>query len=119
MSDGVLLESAQLLAVSIVEISRLIKERKKEAVLGNQVLRSGTSIGANIYEARYAQSTPDFISKMQIALKECHETEYWLDLLKRTDCITEEEYKPLANKCGQIRRMLISSINTAKKKCDE
>lgn len=114
MSEGVLLESAQLLAVSIVEISRLIKERKKEAVLANQILRSGTSIGANIYEAKYAQSTADFVSKMQIALKECHETEYWLDLLQKTDCITSDEHKSLKVRCGKIRRMLIASINTSK-----
>ncbi|MBQ4509534.1 MAG: four helix bundle protein [Clostridia bacterium] len=114
MPDGKTLDEAKTLAVSIIEISRLIKERKKEAVLANQLIRSGTSIGANLYEAKYAQSTPDFISKLQIALKECYETEYWLDLLQRTDCITEEEYKPLMNKCGSIRRMLIASINTAK-----
>lgn len=118
MSEGILLESAQLLAVSIVEISRLIKERKKETVLANQMLRSGTSIGANIYEAKYAQSTADFVSKMQIALKECHETEYWLDLLQQTDCITSDEHKSLKVRCGKIRRMLIASINTSKAKLD-
>ena len=118
MSKGILLESAQSLAVSIVEISRLIKERKKETVLANQMLRSGTSIGANIYEAKYAQSTADFISKMQIALKECHETEYWLDLLQQTDCITSDEHKSLKVRCGKIRRMLIASINTSNAKLD-
>lgn len=118
MSEGILLKSAQLLAVSIVEISRLIKERKKETVLANQMLRSGTSIGANIYEAKYAQSTADFVSKMQIALKECHETEYWLDLLQQTDCITSDEHKSLKIRCGKIRRMLIASINTSKAKLD-
>lgn len=118
MSKGILLESAQSLAVSIVEISRLIKERKKETVLANQMLRSGTSIGANIYEAKYAQSTADFVSKMQIALKECHETEYWLDLLQQTDCITSDEHKSLKVRCGKIRRMLIASINTSNSKLD-
>lgn len=118
MPDGILLEIAQDFAVSIVQISRTIKERKKEAVLANQILRSGTSIGANIYEARYAQSTPDFVSKMQIALKECHETEYWLDLLVKTGCITADEHKGLKTKSGKIRRMLIASINTAKKRIE-
>ena len=118
MSEGILLESARSLAVSIVEISRLVKERKKETVLANQVLRSGTSIGANIYEAKYAQSTADFVSKMQIALKECHETEYWLDLLQQTDCITSDEHKSLKVRCGKIRRMLIASINTSNSKLD-
>ena len=114
MANSIMLNNSKAFAVAIVEICRTIKERKKESVLANQLLRAGTSIGANVYESKYAQSTPDFISKLQIALKECYETEYWLDLLQRTDCITEEEYKPLMNKCGSIRRMLIASINTAK-----
>lgn len=115
MSDGILLETAQNFAVLVVQISRTIKDRKKEAVLANQMLRSGTSIGANIYEARYAQSKADFVSKMQIALKECHETEYWIDLLVKTDCITADEHKNLKTVSGKIRRMLISSITTSKK----
>lgn len=119
MPDDKMLGIAKELAVSIVEISRLIKERKKETILANQLLRSGTSIGANLYEAKYAQSTADFVSKLQIALKECHETEYWLDLLQKTDCVTENENKPLLQKCGSIRRMLVSAINTSKKKSDD
>ncbi|MBR3576352.1 MAG: four helix bundle protein, partial [Clostridia bacterium] len=73
-----------------------------------------TSIGANIREAVQAQSRKDFISKMQIALKECYESEYWLELLNRTEYIDNETYKSIINACGQIRRMLISSINTVK-----
>lgn len=118
MAKGVLLETAQSLSITLIEVCRAAKERKKEAVLINQMLRSGTSIGANIYESKYAQSTADFISKMQIALKECYETEYWLDLLHETDCITDEEYKPLLSSCGAIRRMLIASINTSKTNLD-
>ncbi|MBQ4629549.1 MAG: four helix bundle protein, partial [Clostridia bacterium] len=86
------------------------------SVLTNQLMRSGTSIGANIHESKYAHGTADFISKMQIALKECYESEYWLELLNRTGYIEDETYKSLINSCGQIRRMLISSINTAKAK---
>ena len=93
-----------------------IKETKKEYILTNQLIRSGTSIGANICESKYAQSTADFISKMQIALKECYESEYWLELLNRTKYIDDGQYKAITNSCGQIRRMLISSINTAKNK---
>lgn len=119
MADSVMLDDAKAFAVATVEICRVIKERKRESVLANQLIRSGTSIGANIYESKYAQSTADFISKMQIALKECHETEYWLDLLFETKCITEEEHKPLCNKCGSIRRMLIASINTARSKLEQ
>ena len=87
---------------------------KKESVLINQLLRSATSIGANIYEAQYAQSTKDFVSKFEIAQKECYETEYWLELLFETDCMTEEKYKKLHSSCGAIRRMLISSLKTVK-----
>ena len=93
-----------------------MKENRKESVLINQLLRSGTSIGANIHEAQYAQSTKDFISKLEIAQKECYETEYWLELLFETDCLPETVYKPLQNECGAIRRMLISSLKTIKNK---
>ncbi len=80
----------------------------------NQILRSATSVGANIHEAQYAQGTKDFISKLEIAQKECYETEYWLELLFETDYIIEEKYKKLHNDCGSIRRMLISSLKTVK-----
>ena len=113
MADSKMLNDAKDFAVSIIEICRVVKERRKESALTSQLIRSGTSIGANIYESKYGQSTADFVSKMKIALKECYETEYWLDILHDSKCITDEEYKPLFNKCGSIRRMLISSINTA------
>ncbi len=95
----------------------ILKTKTKESVLTNQLLRSGTSIGANVYEAQYAQGKKDFISKLEIAQKECFETEYWLDLLFETGYIEESIYKPLQNQCGAIRRMLISSLNTAKEGC--
>jgi len=85
-------------------------------VLVNQLLRSATSIGANLHEAQYAQSKNDFISKLEIAQKECYETEYWLELLYETDCIEEEKHKKIQNECGSIRRMLISSLKTVKSK---
>ena len=81
----------------------------------NQLLRSGTSIGANIHEANYASSKADFTNKFQIALKECYESDYWLQLFKETKIITSEEYDDLYNKCSKIRKLLIASINTAKK----
>ena len=84
-------------------------------MLLNQLLRSGTSIGANIHEANYAASKADFINKFQIALKECYESDYWLGLFKDTKMITEEEYEEMFNKCSKIRRLLIASITTAKK----
>ena len=110
-----MLNKAKDFAVNIVNLCRDIKESKRESVLTNQLLRSGTSVGANLHESKYAHGTADFIAKMQIALKECYESEYWLELLNRTNYITDEQYNALKNSCGQIRRMLISSINTSKK----
>ena len=82
--------------------------------LTNQLERSATSIGANIREAKYAHSKADFVSKLQIALKECYETEYWLELIQKAEIFTQDIVKILLHDCGTIRRMLISSINTTK-----
>ncbi len=114
MSDSILRDKAKIFAKEIVFLCREIKSNRKESVLVNQLLRSATSIGANLHEAQYAQSTNDFISKLEIAQKECYETEYWLELLFETNCIEEEKYKKTQNKCGAIRRMLISSLKTIK-----
>ena len=116
MAESIMLEKAKDFAVNIVNLCRSIKETKRESVLTNQLLRSGTSIGANIHESKYAHGTADFIAKMQIALKECYESEYWLELLNRTGYIPDDQYKPFHNDCGSIRRMLIASINTAKER---
>lgn len=116
MADSVLRTESKEFAKQIVFLCRQIKETRKESVLTNQLLRCGTSIGANIHEAQYAQGTKDFISKLEIALKECFETEYWLELLFETEYIPDEQYKPLRNQCGGIRRMLIASLNTVKSK---
>lgn len=115
MADSIMLDKAKDFAVEIVNVCKRIKETKRESVMTNQLLRSGTSIGANIHESKYAQSTADFINKMQIALKECYESEYWLEILNRTGYIEDKQYKYVISHCGQIRRMLISSINTVKK----
>lgn len=116
MSESIMLEKSKDFAVDIVQLCKKIRENEKEYVLTNQLLRSATSIGANIHESKYAQSTADFISKMKIALKECFETEYWLEILNRSDYIDDELYKSLQSVCGTIRRMLISSINTLQNK---
>lgn len=116
MADSIMLNKAKDFAVDIVNLCRNIKETKHESVLTTQLLRSGTSIGANIHESKYAHGKADFIAKMQIALKECYESEYWLELLNRTGYIPDAQYKPLQNACGAIRRMLIASINTVKNK---
>ena len=116
VAESIMLDKAKDFAVEIINLCKSVKKAKKESVLTNQLMRSGTSIGANIHESKYAQSTADFIFKMQIALKECYESEYWLELLNRTRYIDDEAYKSIINACGQIRRMLISSINTEKEK---
>ena len=116
MSESILRERAKEFAKNIVFITREIKANNKESVLTNQLLRSGTSIGANIHEAHYAQGTADFISKLDIALKECFESEYWLELLFETGYLVETQYKKLNNDCGTIRKMLISSCETLKAK---
>lgn len=115
VSESILRNKSKEFAKQIVYMCRDIKANARESVLTNQLLRSGTSIGANIHEAQYAQGKKDFISKLEIAQKECFETEYWLELLFETGYISENVYKPLQNQCGTIRRMLISSINTVKK----
>jgi four helix bundle protein len=116
MSNSVLRDKSKEFAKSIILACQDIKANKKESVLTNQLLRSGTSIGANIHEANYAQGKADFVSKLEIALKECYESEYWLDLLFETSYLNEDEYKLLRNCCGNIRRLLIASCKTAKGK---
>jgi len=100
-------------AVSIINLVKYLKG-KHESVISNQIGRSGTSIGANIREAQYAHGKADFVAKLQIALKEANETGYWLELLHKTNYISEEEYKSLDFACASIRVMLVSSINTSK-----
>ena len=100
-------------AVSIINLVKFLKENK-EHIISNQVGRSGTSIGANIREAQYAHGKADFIAKLQIALKEANETGYWLELLFKTNYISESQYKELDSVCAGLRAMLVASLNTAK-----
>ena len=118
LASSILRDKAKAFAKNVIILCREMKANHKEAVLINQLLRSATSIGANIHEAQYAQGTKDFISKLEIAQKECYETEYWLELLFETDCISQITYKTLQSDCGAIRRMLISSLVTIKSKQD-
>ena len=97
-----------------VNTLKLCESIKGHSSIVNQLERSATSIGANIHEANYAHGKADFIAKLQIALKECYETEYWLEVFVKTEIIERESTKELYNQCGTIRRLLISSINTAK-----
>ena len=111
MENKTIKELAVELTIETTEICDNIKGR---SVFTNQLLRACSSIGANSYEAKYAQSRADFIHKMEIALKECYETDYWLEILFKIKSIDEETYKKLSHKCGTIRRKLIASITTAK-----
>ena len=114
MSESKLRDQSLDFAVSVINLVKDLK-LKHETIISNQIGRSGTSIGANIREAQYAHGKPDFISKLQIALKEANETGYWLELLYKTNYIDEQTYKTLDAACASIRVMLISSINTLKK----
>ncbi len=100
-------------AVSVINLVKYLKENK-EHIISNQIGRSGTSIGANIREAQYAHGKADFIAKLQIALKEANETGYWLELLLKTNYISENQFKELDKICTSLRAMLVASINTAK-----
>ncbi|MBQ3904971.1 MAG: four helix bundle protein [Eubacterium sp.] len=97
-----------------VAVLNAVETIKGHSALVNQIERSSTSIGANIHEANYAQSKSDFVSKLQIALKETYETEYWLELFQKAGFLNEVTTKALLNQCGTIRRLLIASVNTAK-----
>ena len=113
MSDSKLRDLSMDFSVQIINLVKMLKS-KRESTIANQIGRSGTSIGANIYESRYAQGKKDFISKLEIALKEASETGYWLELLYRTEYIDEITYKSLSEQCATIRVMLIASCRTAK-----
>ena len=114
MANDKLAEQSMNFSVDIINLVKKLKEQR-ESIISNQIGRSGTSIGANIREAKYAHGIADFISKMQIALKEANETGYWLELLHKTDYISEEQYNLFESKCKSLRAMLVASINTAKK----
>ena len=111
MADSPLLFKSKAFALEIIRICNQIKQNKRETILTNQLIRSGTSIGANIREAFYAHSKADFVAKLQIALKECSESEYWLELLIESGYYSD---KTILDQCIEIKKILISSINTAK-----
>jgi four helix bundle protein len=112
--ENVLLEKSLLFAARIVKLNKYLVKEKKETIISKQIIRSATSIGANANEAIYGVSKADFISKLQISLKETSETEYWLRLLVLSDYLTEAEGESLLNDCLEIKRILVSSLNTAK-----
>ena len=113
MKENKLVEFSMDFSVNIINLVKHLKANH-ETIISNQIGRSGTSIGANIHEAQYAHGKPDFIAKLQIALKEANETSYWLLLLAKTNYIVPAEYDRLESLCRELRITLISSINTAK-----
>ena len=114
MTESIMINKSKELAIIIVKLCTKIKSERREFVLADQLLRSGTSVGANLHESRYAHTPADFIWKMNISLKECYESEYWLELLYETGYIPKEQYVSLRNSFGTMRRMLISSIRTVR-----
>ena len=115
VDNNVLAEKTLNFAVRMVKCCHYLQEEKKDFVISNQLLRSGTSVGANVHEAIYAQSKADFISKLSIALKEASETSFWLVLLHRTEYLEEKVYLSLKSDIDEIIRISVSSIKTTRK----
>ena len=114
MKDSILLIKSKAFALRIVRLYKYLR-RRKESVIAKQMLRSGTSIGANIAESRYAQSKADFASKLQIALKEAAETEYWLELLHDSELVEPSSaFDSICTDCTELIKLLTSSVKTAK-----
>ena len=114
LKDNILIDKSIDFAARIIKLTKFLEENKKEHIISKQIIRSGTSIGANINEAQYGQSKADFIAKLHIALKETAETEYWLHLLSKSDYIDSKMFDSLLADCLELKKILISSINTAK-----
>ena len=113
MKENKLADLTMDFAADILALVSALKDQR-ETIISNQIGRSGTSIGANVHEANYAQGRKDFISKLEIALKEANETGYWIELLHKTKYIDDQTYKSLQEKCAKIRVLLIASCTTAK-----
>lgn len=115
MAENQLVILSRQFAVEMIHLCDAMKTRGKATAVVSQLLRSGTSIGANIHEANYASSKADFINKLQIALKECYETDYWLHVFYEAGLLTKEEYNGVFSQCSKLRKLLIASVTTAKK----
>ena len=113
-NENILKDKSYAFAVRVVNLCRYLYAEKKEFVLSKQILRSGTSVGAMIREAEFAQSRADFVNKMSVSLKEASETDYWLSLLHDTDYIDEKMYQSIQPDCAEIIKMLVSTVKTAK-----
>ena len=115
MAENIVKDKSRNFALRIIKLYKYLCEEKKEFVLSKQILRSGTSVGANIVEAHNAMSKREFISKMNISLKEAAETEYWLDLLQASDYIVEKEFNSINADCNEIKSLLVAIIKTTSK----
>jgi four helix bundle protein len=114
VAKGILAEKSFAFSKLIVKIYEYLRTSKREFTMSKQLLRCGTSIGANVYEAQYGSSKKDFVNKLMIALKECHETEYWLNLLIETNFLDSKEARVAQENCKELKRLLVASCNTAK-----
>ena len=114
MDENLIRKKSYKFGLRIVKLNKHLKKEFKEYVMSNQILRAGTSIGANAYEAKYAQSRADFVAKMSISLKEASETQYWLDILYDSEYLSESQYKSLKTDVVEIIKMLTSAINTTR-----
>lgn len=116
MKQNIIKERSFNFALEIVSQYKILVSERREFVMAKQLLRSGTSIGANVREAEHAESKPDFIHKIAVALKEANETDYWIDLLYQSKYLVESEFTSLKSKIEEILRLLISILNTSKNK---
>ena len=115
MSEKVIKIKSKLFAIRTVKLYKYLCKDKKEFVLSKQLLRSGTSIGANVAEAEYSISKKEFLAKMHIALKECSETRFWLELLRETNFISEKEFSSIVTDCNELIKLLTSIVKTLKR----
>jgi len=114
MRDNIVYDKSKVFALNIIRLYKDLTEVKKVYILSKQILRSGTSIGANIAESQNAQSTSDFVHKLNIALKEADETQYWLELLRMSNIIDDLQYQPLQEECRALAKLLTSIIKSKK-----
>ena len=114
ITDSLLHAKSYVFALRIIRMTKFLRENKQEFILSKQILRSGTAIGALVRESEFAQSRPDFINKLSVALKEANETDYWLNLLKDSDYIANNSFDSIDSDCGELIALLISSIKTVK-----
>jgi len=113
--DNVVEEKSFRFAVRIVKLNQYLRTKKKEYVLSKQLLRSGTSIGANVAESQQAQSRADFVSKLEIALKETSETKYWLRLLRATEYLSDSQFESINTDCSELEKLLVCIVKSTKK----